>query len=86
MLVEYVTDKYYARFHNPSYHKSRETHFSILLDIKFWQSQWSVTRRSRVPGLGACLLSKSRTITMQGFITLATITTENHTLVFYSTL
>ena len=35
MLVEYAKDDYYARFHNPSYHKYRETHFSILLDVKF---------------------------------------------------
>ena len=40
----------------------------------------------RVLGQGACLLSKSRTIIMQGFITLATISTEKHTLVFKLTL
>ena len=38
MLVEYVKDNYYARYHNPSYDKYRETHFSILLHVKFWQS------------------------------------------------
>ena len=26
MLVEYVNDNYYARFHHPSYHKNRENH------------------------------------------------------------
>ena len=31
MLVEYVKDNYYARFHDPRY---RERHFSILLDVK----------------------------------------------------
>ena len=35
MLVEYVKDNYYARFHNPSHHRYKETHFSILLNIKF---------------------------------------------------
>ena len=40
---------------------------------------------TRVPGQNVCLLSKSRTITMQGLIILATISTENHTLVLYST-
>ena len=35
MLVKYVKDNYYARFYNHSYHKNRETHFSILLEIKF---------------------------------------------------
>ena len=34
MLVEYVKDNYYARFHNPSYHKNRESHFNILLNLK----------------------------------------------------
>ena len=33
-VLEYVKDNYYARFHNPSYHKNIETHFSILLDVK----------------------------------------------------
>ena len=36
-------------------------------------------------GQGVCLLSKSRTITIQGFIILTTISREKHTLVFYST-
>ena len=35
VLEEYVRDNYYKRVHNPSYHRYRETHFSILLDIKF---------------------------------------------------
>ena len=35
MLAENVTNDYYARFHNPSYHRSKDTHFSILLDVKF---------------------------------------------------
>ena len=35
VLVEYVKDKYYARFHNPSTHLYRETHDSILLDVKY---------------------------------------------------
>ena len=55
MLVEYVRNDYYARFHNPSYQRYRETHFSILLDVKFGQSQWSVKCMSRAPGPGACL-------------------------------
>ena len=36
VLVEYVKDNYYARFHeNPSYQRYRERHFSVLLDMKF---------------------------------------------------
>ena len=35
MLVKYVRDNYYARFHEPSYHRCRERHFRILLDVKF---------------------------------------------------
>ena len=31
MLVEYVKDNYYARFHDPRYHRYRERHFTILL-------------------------------------------------------
>ena len=42
MPVEYVTNEYYTMFHNASYHRYRETHLSILLDLKFWQSQRSV--------------------------------------------
>ena len=55
MLEEYVKDNYYARFHYPSYHRYRERHFSILLDVKFYQSQWSVKYRSRFLGHGVCL-------------------------------
>ena len=51
---------------------SSEKHTLVL-------SQWSVAGRSRVPDQGACLLSKSRTITMKYFIILATISTEKHT-------
>ena len=29
MLVEYVKDNYFSRFHDPSYHRYRERHFSI---------------------------------------------------------
>ena len=39
VLAELVKDNYYAMYDNPSYYKYRETHFSILLDVKFWQSQ-----------------------------------------------
>ena len=35
MLVEDVKDNYYARFHDLRYHRYRERHFSILLDVKF---------------------------------------------------
>ena len=85
MLVENVKDNYYARFHDPSYHRYREKHLSILLDVKFSQSQWSVKYKSMVPGHGACLYSMSRTITVQCFIILAIIGTEKDTLVFHST-
>ena len=85
VLVEYDKDNHYARFHDPSYHRCRESYFSILLDMKFWQSQWSVKCRSRVPGHGVCLKSMTRTITMQGFMILAIIGAEKVTLVFYLT-
>ena len=55
MLVEYVKDNYYSTFHDPSCHRYRERHFNILLDVKFYQSQWSVKYRSRAQGRGACL-------------------------------
>ena len=32
--LEYVKDNYYAWFHDPSYHRYRERHFSVLLDVK----------------------------------------------------
>ena len=35
LLVEYVKDNYYASFLDPSYHRYKERHFSILLDLKF---------------------------------------------------
>ena len=35
VLVEYVKDNYSARFHDRKYHKYRERHLSILLDMKF---------------------------------------------------
>ena len=85
MLVESVKENYYAMFHDPSYHRYRDRHFSILLDVKFRQSQWIVKCRSRVPGHGACLYSMSRKITMQGLMILTIMGTEKDTLVFYST-
>ena len=45
MLVEYVKDNFYARFHDPSYHRTKERHYSVLLDVKSG-SQWSVKCRS----------------------------------------
>ena len=47
MLVKYVKDNYYSRFHYPNGHKNRETKFSILLHIKFGQSHWSVKYRGK---------------------------------------
>ena len=82
--MEDVKLNFYASYHNPSNHKYRKPHLSILLDVKFCQSQWSVTFRSRVLAQGACLPSKSGTITMQVIIILATTSTEKHTLVSYS--
>ena len=35
MLVEYVKDNYYARFHDPRHHMYRERHLSNLLDMKY---------------------------------------------------
>ena len=64
---------------------STEKHTLVFYSSKILTSQWSLTCKSRVPGQGVCLLSKSRTITLQGIIILATISTEKHTLVFYST-
>ena len=54
--------------YTPTYHCCREMHFISRLDIKFWQSWWSVKCRSRVPGHGAWLLRVSRTINIQGII------------------
>ena len=34
MPVEYVKDNYYARFHDPRYHRYIERHISIFLDVK----------------------------------------------------
>ena len=47
-LVEHVKDNYYPRFYNPSYNRYRVTHFPILLEVNFCQSQWRVKCRSRV--------------------------------------
>ena len=65
---------------------STEQH-SLIFDLTLnSDTQWSGTCRSRVPpGQGAYLLSKSRTITIQCIIILATIRTEKYPLVFYST-
>ena len=40
VLIEYVKDDYYTRFHfhNPSHHRYRDTHLRILLEVKFGQS------------------------------------------------
>ena len=35
MLVEYVKDNYNARFHDPRFHRYREKHFSVLLNVNF---------------------------------------------------
>ena len=63
VLEECVKGNYFARFHTHSYHCCREMHFISRLDVKFsklnvkfWQSQWSVKCRSRVVGYGACLM------------------------------
>ena len=72
LLVDYVNDNYYAWFHGPSYHRYRERHFSILLNVKR-------KSRSRVPVHGTCLQSRSRTITMRRFMILAIIGTEKDT-------
>ena len=32
VLVEHVKENYYARFHDPSYHRNRERYISILLN------------------------------------------------------
>ena len=77
----------YARFHIPSYHYCREMSFISRLDTnfldssaKFWQSRWSVNLKSRAPGIGACLKSVSKTITMQNFILPAITAAEKSTL------
>ena len=35
VLVEYVKENYYARFHKPSYHRYKEKNLNILLDENF---------------------------------------------------
>ena len=91
MLEECVKDNYGARLHTLSYHCCREMHFISRLDetfsrlnIKFY-SQWSVKRRSRASGHGACLKSLSWIITVQGFILPAITAAEICTLFLDST-
>ena len=56
-----------------------------VTDVKFWQRQLSMKCRSRVQGHGACLLSMSRKMTMQGIMILAIKGTEKDILIFYLT-
>ena len=84
-LKSYVKDNYYARFDTHSYHRFRETHLNARLDVKSWQSHWSMKSRSRAPGHSACLKSISRTITRQGLTLAAITTTEKRTLMLDST-
>ena len=76
MLVEYVNDNHYARFYDPCYHRYRERHFRILLDVKLLQKLWSMKCRSMVLGYGACLWNMLKRIAMQSFMTQAIIGTE----------
>ena len=46
MLVEYVKDNNYARFHDPSYHRYRESHFSVLLAKKSVGQEYRVMVRN----------------------------------------
>ena len=64
VLKECVKHNYVARFHTPSYTAEKCTIFPRL-NIKFWQSRWSIKCRSRAPHHIVWLLM---TITMQGFI------------------
>ena len=64
----------YARFDTHSYISCRETDFNARVDVKLWQSHWTIKCRSRAQGHSAwCLKGMLRTITMQG-LTLETIT------------
>ena len=80
VLEECAKDNHYARFHTHSHRCCREMHFISRLNIKFWQSQWSVKCRSRAPGHGVCSKSVSSTITIQRFILPAITATEKCTL------
>ena len=58
-----------------------QRYFNSRLYIKFGQSQCSVKCRSRALGHGACLKSMLRTISTQGFTTVAITAAEKHTLI-----
>ena len=85
ILQECVKYNYAARFHTLSYQACREMHFKSRLDVKFWQSQWSVKCRSRAPGYCVWLKSVSMTITKQGFILTAITDAEKCPLILNST-
>ena len=82
MLIEYVKDNYCARFHNPSYHKNRETHLSNFLDILAKSKEHEM----KVKGTQSrCMLVEYvKGNKHVSIIILAIISTEKHTLVFYS--
>ena len=83
VLVEHFKNNFFAMLYNPSHHSYEKHTLVFYVTTKNSDSQWRVKCKSREPGQCACLLSMSRTITMQGFIILAIIATEKHTLVFY---
>ena len=61
-----ILNNRYARFDTHRYHSCRETLFNVRVDIKLWQSDWSVKCRSRTPCHGACWKGMTRTIAMSG--------------------
>ena len=55
-------------------------HFKSRLDVKFYQSQWSMKCRSRAQGHCEFLKSATRTIVVQGFILAATTLAKKYYL------
>ena len=66
MLKECVTNKYYARFDNYSYHSCRETNFHAMVNLKLRQSQCSMKYRSSAPGQSAYLKGMLKIIIRHG--------------------
>ena len=56
----------------------RETGFNARVDVKLWQSHWSMKCRPMAPGHNKCLKAMLWTITMQGLTLTAVIATEKH--------
>ena len=58
VVVKCIKDNNYTRYHTPRYHCCREMHFISRLNVKFWQSLWSMKwrqgHRVKVPAWRVC--------------------------------